>query len=154
MKKFSLNLSLIVIMSLLLGSCISERHGKPRSTGKTNEMLVVTNTKDMALHATITDTLPLSVTLNETSGGTLAIPGQTAVLPDGAVAVTWTAVITAPGGTWTGMVLVTVDEDYVGPLTNLVEVTTDEGAIGEASVTVSTGSTVYLPLVVRNESAR
>jgi uncharacterized repeat protein (TIGR01451 family) len=108
------------------------------------------NTGSVDLYASITDTLPLSVTLSETSGGTLALPGGTIVLPNGTVAVTWTAVITAPGGTWKGTVLVTVDDGYVGPLTNLVVVTTKEGASGAASVTVYAGETIYLPVVTRN----
>ena len=49
-----------------------------------------------------------------------------------------------------GTVQVTVDEDYAGPLTNLVEITTEEGAMGTASVTVSAGSTLYLPVVLRS----
>jgi uncharacterized repeat protein (TIGR01451 family) len=109
----------------------------------------VTNTSATDLHATITDTLPLSVTLDQTAGGTLALPGGTVVLPGGAVAVTWTAVITAPGGVWTATLLVTVEEGHQGLLTNVVAVTTEEGVMGEASFTVSTGRTVYLPLVMR-----
>jgi uncharacterized repeat protein (TIGR01451 family) len=97
----------------------------------------VTNLLDVVLHATVTDTLPLSVTLEEASGGTLILPGGTlappdgtVVLPDGRVAVTWTAVITSPGGLWIGTIVVTVDEGGSGPLTNLVEVTTKEEATG------------------------
>jgi hypothetical protein len=107
------------------------------------------------LGATITDTLPLSVTLDEASGtlvlpgGTLAPPDGTAVLPDGRVAVTWTAVITKHGGLWRGTILVTVDEGAVGSLTNLVEVTTVEGVVGEDRVTVIAGSPVFLPIVLR-----
>jgi uncharacterized repeat protein (TIGR01451 family) len=116
----------------------------------------ITNTGNVDLHATITDTLPLSVTLVEASGGTLALPGGTLAppdgtvdLPDGRVAITWTAVITAPGGLWTGTILVTVDEGYAGPLVNLVEVTTKEGAMGAGSVTVIASRRIYLPLVMR-----
>jgi uncharacterized repeat protein (TIGR01451 family) len=109
----------------------------------------VTNLLDVVLHATITDTLPLSVTLEEASGGTLALPGGTVVLPDGRVAVSWTDVVTAPGGTWMGAIVVTVDEGYVGRLANLVEVTTTEGAAGEASVTSVASRRIYLPLVMR-----
>ena len=106
----------------------------------------VTNTSDVNLNATITDTLPVSVTLGETSGGTLALPG-------GRVAITWTAVITKPGGVWTETVVVTVDVDYAGSLTNVVEVTTEEGAQGEDSVVVRAGGRcIYLPLVMRNSS--
>jgi parallel beta-helix repeat protein len=109
----------------------------------------ITNATGVDLQATITDTLPLSITLDETSGGTLALPGGTVDLPDGRVAVTWTDVITASGGLWMGTLLVTVDEGYAGPLTNLVEVTTKEGATGEGSVTVIASRRIYLPLVLR-----
>ena len=113
----------------------------------------IVNTGNMHLHATITDTLPVSVTLGGTPGGTLIPPGGTVILPDGRVAVNWTAVITAPGGLWTGTVVVTVDEDQEGPLTNLVEVTSDEGATSKA-IAIVNGHKVYLPLVMRNDSTR
>jgi uncharacterized repeat protein (TIGR01451 family) len=68
--------------------------------------LAVTNTGTVNLHATITDTLPTHVT------------------PTGFI--TWTPIITTPGGVWTQTVAVTVGMDHVGPLTNVVEVTTQE----------------------------
>jgi uncharacterized repeat protein (TIGR01451 family) len=108
----------------------------------------VANTGDVDLHATITDTLPLSVTLGGTSGGTLIPPGGTVALPDGTVGITWTAFITAPDGVWTGTIVVTVDEGHDGPLTNRVEVTTEEGAAGDA-VYIVNARKVYLPLVLR-----
>jgi uncharacterized repeat protein (TIGR01451 family) len=111
-----------------------------------------TNTGNYDLHATITDTLPLSVTLDETSGGTLALPGATVVLPDGRATVVWTDVITVPRGLWIGTIVVTVDEGYAGPLINLVEVTTKEGVTGSDSVTVISSRRVYLPLIMREFS--
>jgi hypothetical protein len=48
-----------------------------------------------------------------------------------------------------GTILVTVDEDYVGSLVNLVEVTMEEGVVGEDRVTVIAGSPVFLPIVMR-----
>ena len=60
------------------------------------------------------------------------------------------AVITTPGGVWMGRLLVTVEEDHRGPLTNLAEVTTEEGAAGADSVIVSAGGYIYLPLVLRD----
>jgi len=48
--------------------------------------------------------------------------------------ITWTPVITAPDGVWTETVVVTVEMDCVGLLTNVVEVTTEEGAAGDESV--------------------
>jgi uncharacterized repeat protein (TIGR01451 family) len=112
----------------------------------------ITNLLDVVLHATVTDTLPLSVTLDEASGGTLALPGGTVALPDGRVVVSWTDVVTAPGGLWMGTILVAVDEGYVGRLTNLVGVTTKEGAAGEGSVTVVASQRIYLPAVMREFS--
>ena len=101
----------------------------------------VINTGDVDLSATITDTLPLSVTLDEASGGTL-------VMPEGTVGITWTALITAPGAVWMETVVVTVEKGYEGPLVNLVEVTTGEGATGRAVIIVNAHRT-YLPLVLR-----
>jgi uncharacterized repeat protein (TIGR01451 family) len=97
----------------------------------------ITNLTGIDLHATITDTLPFSVTLEEASGGTLILPGGTlgppdgtVVLPDGRVAVVWTDVIAEPGGVWMGTIVATVDWGFPGQLTNLVEVTTEEGPTG------------------------
>jgi uncharacterized repeat protein (TIGR01451 family) len=70
----------------------------------------VTNTGGVDLHATVTDTL---------------FPH---VMPGGVF--TRTPIITAPGGVWTETFVVTVEMDYVGPLTNVVQVTTDESARG------------------------
>ena len=70
----------------------------------------VTNTGNVDLHATVTDTLPAQVT------------------PTGML--TWTPGTIAPGGVWTEQVVVTVAMGYVGPLTNVVQVMTEEGATG------------------------
>jgi len=93
----------------------------------------VTNTGDVDLHATITDVLPAHVESGEATGGTI----------------TWTPVITAPGGVWTQQVTVTVASGYVGSLTNVVQVTTGEGATGVYSETVAVECLVYLPFVTR-----
>jgi uncharacterized repeat protein (TIGR01451 family) len=92
----------------------------------------VVNTSDVNLNAAITDTLPISTTS--------AFTGGTA---------TWTAVITEPGGVWMETVVVTVDLGYVGRLTNVVEVTTLEGAAGSDSVVARAGWYLYLPLILR-----
>lgn len=102
----------------------------------------ITNTGNVDLHATITDTLPNSVTLGQTSGETLTLPGET-------MGITWTAFISARGGVWMETFIVTVEEDVDRPLTNVVEVTTEEGAAGDTRVTVNPYK-VYLPLVTRN----
>jgi uncharacterized repeat protein (TIGR01451 family) len=90
----------------------------------------VTNIGNVALHATITDTLPSSVA------------------PTGVI--TWTANLPAPGSMWTRTVVVTVTRGYSGTLTNRVQVTTLEGATGESQATVRViGYQVFLPTVLR-----
>jgi uncharacterized repeat protein (TIGR01451 family) len=71
--------------------------------------LAVTNTGNVPLHTTIVDKLPAHVT-----------PGGTR---------TWNPVIPAPG-VWHRTVVVTVDKNYNGTLTNVVSATSDEGATG------------------------
>lgn len=93
--------------------------------------LCVTNTCEAALTATVTDILPSHVT------------------PTGVL--TWTLTITAPDGVWTHTVTVTVEEDYTGMLTNVVQVTTDEGATSTAKATVCTNFCIYLPVVLKNK---
>jgi hypothetical protein len=50
---------------------------------------------------------------------------------------------------WTGMIRATVDKGYAGPLTNLVEVTTEQGLAGKATA-IANAYKVYLPVVMRN----
>jgi uncharacterized repeat protein (TIGR01451 family) len=109
----------------------------------------VTNTGNFALHAHITDTLPTSVTLGETSGGTLLLPG-------GNVAVIWTTAIATPGDVWRETVVVTAPSGYAGPLTNVVRVSTDEGVTGVHALTshVIEARAIYLPLVLRYASSQ
>ena len=91
----------------------------------------VTNTGNIALNGTITDTLPLHVT------------------PIGIQ--TWTLTDLAPGDVWTQQVVVTVTRGYSGTLTNRVQVMTAEGATGEAQVTTNAiGYPIYLPLVLKS----
>jgi uncharacterized repeat protein (TIGR01451 family) len=91
----------------------------------------VANTGDVPLTATITDTLPSHV------------------IPTGVLV--WTPTITAPGGIWMQQVVVTVEAGYTGRLTNKVQVTTEEGAVGTASATVCANSCpIYLPLILKN----
>jgi uncharacterized repeat protein (TIGR01451 family) len=92
--------------------------------------LYMTNTGFVDLHATITDTLPPEVT------------------PTGVR--TWTVVIPAFGGVWTGQVGVTVAPNFTGTLTNVVEVGSVEGARGAYTRSVGVGRVYYLPLVRRN----
>jgi hypothetical protein len=68
-------------------------------------------------HAAITDTLPAHVT------------------PTGLR--TWMSVIPAPGGVWSQAVIVTVEVGHSGTLTNWLQVTTAEGAVGMTNVTVN-----------------
>jgi uncharacterized repeat protein (TIGR01451 family) len=82
--------------------------------------LCVTNTGSVDLHATITDTLPAQLTSGRTSSGTMILPNQP---------FTWTAIIPT-GGVWTETIVGTVAWNYSGTLTNVVQVTTLEGAAG------------------------
>jgi uncharacterized repeat protein (TIGR01451 family) len=79
----------------------------------------ITNTGSITLTATITDILPVHVTTTQP--------------------VVWTSqAITAPGGIWEQTVVVTVDVGYTGLLTNVVHVTTEEGASGTYTETSAT----------------
>lgn len=117
----------------------------PLPTGtRLTYIIRVTNTCTTGLHIVITDTLPTSVTLAEPPDGTL-------VLPHDRRGVTWTADIATPG-VWTQTVAVTVVDGYEGPLTNVVQVTSDKGP-GAAYTETSTAvilRRVYLPLILRN----
>jgi uncharacterized repeat protein (TIGR01451 family) len=93
----------------------------------------VTNTGNVTLNATVTDILPYWVT------------------PTGTL--TWNPIITAPGGVWSTQVVVTPRLCYSGTLSNLVRVTTPEGASGvytESSSVVFAGHCLYLPLVSKD----
>lgn len=93
--------------------------------------LWLTNSGVLTLTATVTDVLPPQVT------------------PGGVI--TWTPVLTASGSVWSDTVVVTVNWGYDGPLTNVVEVTTQRWAAGTDSVTVTvTINKLYLPLLFRS----
>jgi uncharacterized repeat protein (TIGR01451 family) len=98
----------------------------------------VINTGNVDLHAAITDTLPTHLQAD----GTVFLPG-------GRIGMTWTTSVTTPDGTWMETVVVTVSQGYGGPLVNLVEVTTEEGAAGRAAAIVN-AHRVYLPLTLRH----
>ena len=89
----------------------------------------VTNTGNITLTTTVTDTLPEHVT------------------PTGVL--TWTPTITGPGGVWTQQFSVTVNWGYSGTLTNTVQVATEQGATGTAmSIVDSRCCIIYLPLLL------
>ncbi len=77
--------------------------------------LSITNVSAVDLHAIITDALPSQVT------------------PAGPL--TWSVVITAPGGVWTQSVVVTVTDGYSGTLTNTVTAVAAEGADDASTLT-------------------
>jgi uncharacterized repeat protein (TIGR01451 family) len=91
--------------------------------------LFVTNIGTVSLTATITDILPDHVT------------------PTGPL--TWTPPALLPDDTWTEMVIATIDIGYVGPLTNIVQITTSEGVMGVYTHTTMAKTVVYLPLILR-----
>ncbi|MDY7075493.1 MAG: NosD domain-containing protein [Chloroflexota bacterium] len=90
---------------------------------------VVNFSTDITFTATITDTLPDHV-------------APTGVL-------TWTSVVIPAESSWTRQIIVTVDADYSGMLTNTVEITTTEGIASTASLVVGC-YVIYLPLVFCN----
>ncbi len=94
--------------------------------------LQVVNNGMVSLTATITDILPAQVT------------------PTGIL--TWTPPPLLPGQVWTETVVVTVAAGYAGPLTNVLQVSTEEGAAGVYTNTVTVTRLsfhIYLPLVLR-----
>jgi PKD repeat protein len=92
----------------------------------------ITNTGATTLHATVTDTLPAPVT------------------PTGVL--TWTPTITAPGGSWNAQVVVDVGMGYFGVLTNVVEVSTEEGVAGAFTVTSVVTEAPVTGLVATSDS--
>jgi uncharacterized repeat protein (TIGR01451 family) len=95
--------------------------------GQLTYTISITNTGGVTLTAAVTDVLPAQVT----PSGTL----------------TWTPPSLAPGTIWTQTVVVTAEVGYAGTLTNVVQVTTVEGAAGvytETAVAVLAGD-IYEP---------
>ncbi|MBN1889554.1 MAG: right-handed parallel beta-helix repeat-containing protein [Thermoflexales bacterium] len=81
--------------------------------------IYVTNAGNIPLHAAVTDTLPTHITSGTTPGGTVFVPGGL---------ITWTNVSLLPGSAWVQAISVTSEAGYVGPLLNVVQVTSWEGA--------------------------
>jgi len=103
--------------------------------------LRVTNTGNVILHTTITDTLPAHIISSTTAHGSVILPGGT---------LTWRPIITAPAGVWTETVVVTIEKDYMGLLTNVVEVSSVEGATSAYTKTITVYKPwVYLPIIHR-----
>ena len=79
--------------------------------------LRVTNSGDMDLHTVITDILPERAT----PGGWL----------------TWSPVITWPGGVWTKQVPVKIDASYKGTMSDVLRIASAEGATGVYTLTTT-----------------
>jgi hypothetical protein len=63
---------------------------------------------------------------------------------------TWTGISIAPGAAWEQTVVVTVTFGYEGTLTNVVQVTTAEGATGYSEISGDVAKySVYLPVMRR-----
>lgn len=90
--------------------------------------LRVTNTGYISLTVTISDILPGHVT------------------PTGMLS--WTPFIPL-GSTWEEQVAVVVEEGYVGPLTNVVQATSVEGASGVYTQSLVVGRVYYLPAIFK-----
>ena len=95
-----------------------------------NYTIRVTNTSVVRLTTAITDFLPDHVS----PGGVRTWPPETL----------------DPGEVRIEMVAVTVDADYIGVLTNVVEVATDQGASGTWVEVSQAGCRLHMPLVLRN----
>jgi hypothetical protein len=91
--------------------------------------LSITNYTSVTLTATITETLPSHVT------------------PTGVL--TWTPTLATPCGTWTVSSIVTVETDYIGLLTNRVQLTSKEGPSDTESVTVCVRYCNYFPIILK-----
>ncbi len=114
-------------------------HPNPVQAGaRLTYVIQVSNTCDVGLQATITDVLPSSVV---PVSGTVWLPG-------GRVGITWTSFI-SPFGVWSRQFFVTVPRDFVGTLTNVVRVATEQGATGVYTTTTPVLHWLYLPLVIR-----
>jgi len=90
--------------------------------------LALTNTGNISLTTTVTDILPVNITLDENTGGSI-------IMPPGWIV--WSPVTLSPGALWTETVVVTVATGYTGLLTNTVQVTTQEGVSGTDTVVVT-----------------
>ncbi len=91
--------------------------------------LRVTNTGNVTLTATVTDVLPDHC------------------IPTGVLS--WTPTISVPGGVWMEQVVVTVELGYSGLLTNVVQVTTEQGAAGVYTETSEVQVTPKLEMTKR-----
>lgn len=101
----------------------------------------VVNTGNVDLHVTVTDTLPAHIIPSETPGGTPILPGGL---------VTWATSPIAPRDTWATTFVVIIEEDYTGPLTNIIRATAQEGATGSYTlVTQAAKSVLYFPWLNR-----
>jgi uncharacterized repeat protein (TIGR01451 family) len=91
--------------------------------------LYFTNTGTVSLTATITDILPAHVSPTGTT--------------------TWQPPQLMPNQVWSEQIVVTVETGYLGPLTNVVRVATEEGATGSYTHTVLSMKGIYLPVMSR-----
>jgi len=94
--------------------------------------LRLTNTGTVSLTATVTDLLPSHVT------------------PTGVL--TWTPPSILPDDTWTETVVITVEMSYLGLLTNVVQVATEEGATGAYTLTSTVTDAPIAGLEATNDS--
>jgi uncharacterized repeat protein (TIGR01451 family) len=93
--------------------------------------IYVTNSGSITLTATITDILPAQVSTTHPT--------------------VWSPITIAPGQVWTQTLPVTVETGCIRPLMNKVEVTTQEGVGGAASVTTAVNAycCLFLPVVLK-----
>ncbi|NBD35724.1 MAG: hypothetical protein GVY30_06960 [Chloroflexi bacterium] len=102
--------------------------------------LRVTNTGTVLLHTTITATLPTPLLTGTLLLDSVLLPRRT---------FTWTPVLTAPYGLWTQTLPLMVAEDYTGPLTTSVHISSLEGAASNNTYKLIVyHPSVYLPLIL------
>jgi uncharacterized repeat protein (TIGR01451 family) len=94
--------------------------------------LRLTNTGNVSLTGIVTDILPSCILPGKTEEGTAFLPGGT---------LTWMLTSLAPEGVWTETVVVTVEEGYIGWVTNTMRAAAG-AATGDYTHALPTGPTI------------
>lgn len=102
----------------------------------------VTNSGNITLTVTVTDTLPVQIELADTSIGSTLLPSGTVI---------WSPINLAPQQSWIITYVITPTLGYIGYLTNTVQATALQGSQASATHTILvTKQKLYLPLILKN----